>query len=324
MRLNYSWTQVSGPTVAITGANAAIATFTAAGSTSYGFRSDGYRSGKWPERQRQHHRDHAESIASGAVHRRRPARSPRASRPRWRGTCRTRPRSVFRASARVCNPSGTATVSPTTTTTYNSDGYRTRRPDGYRERYGYRRRVQAEAIIRFAASPTHISQGQSSLLSWTTTGASTVSISNGVGTVPANGSQSVSPATTTTYTLTATGADGTLRHRRGHRYRRRRSACRACISFTASPDGHRRRAARRRCAGTCPMPRPSASSATVGTVTGATGCTTVTPSATTTYVLTATNAVGPIQAVGDSERGSRFRSSRSPPTRLTRRLPARP
>jgi hypothetical protein len=53
-----------------------------------------------------------------------------------------------------------------------------------------------------------ISSGQSSLLSWTTTGASTVTINNGVGTVPANGSQNVSPTSTTTYTLTATGSDG--------------------------------------------------------------------------------------------------------------------
>jgi chitinase len=35
--LNYSWVQVNGPTVAMSGANTAIATFTAAGSTSYGF-----------------------------------------------------------------------------------------------------------------------------------------------------------------------------------------------------------------------------------------------------------------------------------------------
>ncbi len=36
--LSYSWTQVNGPSVPSTGANTATATFTAAGSTSYGFR----------------------------------------------------------------------------------------------------------------------------------------------------------------------------------------------------------------------------------------------------------------------------------------------
>ena len=62
-------------------------------------------------------------------------------------------------------------------------------------------------IIRFEASPLSIQPGQQSTLSWTTTGATQVSIS-GVGSVTPNGSTTVSPAQTTTYTLTATSADG--------------------------------------------------------------------------------------------------------------------
>ena len=60
-----------------------------------------------------------------------------------------------------------------------------------------------------SASPTSISSGGSSTLTWSTTNATSVSIDNGVGTVPASGTISVLPAATTTYTLTATGPGGT-------------------------------------------------------------------------------------------------------------------
>jgi phospholipase C len=63
--------------------------------------------------------------------------------------------------------------------------------------------------ITFNANPGLINSGQSSTLSWTTTGATSVSIDNGIGAVPVSGSQSVSPSSTTTYTLTATGNAGT-------------------------------------------------------------------------------------------------------------------
>jgi hypothetical protein len=60
----------------------------------------------------------------------------------------------------------------------------------------------------FTASPTSIAAGQSSTLSWNTTNATTVSINQGIGTVTASGTRSVSPTATTTYTLTATNGAG--------------------------------------------------------------------------------------------------------------------
>jgi hypothetical protein len=63
--------------------------------------------------------------------------------------------------------------------------------------------------VSFTASQATITQGQSSTLSWTTTNATSVSISGVAGTQPVNGSVVVSPAATTTYTLTATGPGGT-------------------------------------------------------------------------------------------------------------------
>jgi peptidoglycan-associated lipoprotein len=58
------------------------------------------------------------------------------------------------------------------------------------------------------AEPNRIEAGQSATLRWTTTNANDVTISGGVGTVAASGSQQVSPIDTTTYTLTAAGPNG--------------------------------------------------------------------------------------------------------------------
>jgi len=59
------------------------------------------------------------------------------------------------------------------------------------------------------AEPTSIQIGQSAVLIWTTTNASEITISNGIGTVSATGRQTVSPSETTTYNLTAIGSNGT-------------------------------------------------------------------------------------------------------------------
>jgi peptidoglycan-associated lipoprotein len=56
-------------------------------------------------------------------------------------------------------------------------------------------------------SPQAINPGQSATLSWSTTNATSASIA-GMGAVGLNGSQAVSPSSSTTYTLTAQGAGG--------------------------------------------------------------------------------------------------------------------
>ncbi len=62
----------------------------------------------------------------------------------------------------------------------------------------------------FTATPTLVTLGQPTTLSWTTTDAATVTINQGIGSVALNGSQSVTPSATTTYTLTATNATGSV------------------------------------------------------------------------------------------------------------------
>ncbi|MCH8821775.1 hypothetical protein IID23_04640 [Patescibacteria group bacterium] len=60
----------------------------------------------------------------------------------------------------------------------------------------------------FSASKTSINKGQSVTLSWSTTRASSVSITN-IGSVSKSGSKVVSPSSTKTYKLTASGPGGT-------------------------------------------------------------------------------------------------------------------
>jgi hypothetical protein len=62
--------------------------------------------------------------------------------------------------------------------------------------------------VTFTATPATIVVGRSSTLAWSVSNAASIAIDQGIGTVAANGSTTVSPATTTTYTLTATNAEG--------------------------------------------------------------------------------------------------------------------
>ena len=142
-------------------------------------------------------------------------------------------------------------------------------------------------IASFTAAPATIQPGGSSLLSWTVTGAQSIALNQGIGAVT-GASVSVSPAATTTYTLSATGNGQTV-------------TAQATVivtapaggpiiaSFTATPGSV--------VAGAAVALAWSVSQATslsidqgVGTVTGA-GVST-TPPASTTYRLTATNSKG--------------------------------
>lgn len=65
-------------------------------------------------------------------------------------------------------------------------------------------------VISFTASDDTISAGQSTTLSWQTVNADTVTLTPAPGAVGVTGNASVSPAATTSYTLTATNAAGSV------------------------------------------------------------------------------------------------------------------
>jgi uncharacterized protein YkwD/chitodextrinase len=67
---------------------------------------------------------------------------------------------------------------------------------------------QGPTIASFTATPSSVAAGQSTSLSWSVSGASSVAIDNGVGDVSTVTSKTVFPSQTTTYTLTATNSAG--------------------------------------------------------------------------------------------------------------------
>jgi hypothetical protein len=71
--------------------------------------------------------------------------------------------------------------------------------------------VQKPVINSFIANPLSISTGEYSTLSWTVTGATTVSIDPGIGSVALTGTRAVSPSRTDIYALTAKNDAGSTR-----------------------------------------------------------------------------------------------------------------
>jgi hypothetical protein len=65
-------------------------------------------------------------------------------------------------------------------------------------------------INSFTANPSYIQPGQTVVLAWVVSNATTVTLSPGIGSVPGSSSYNVTPGYTTTYTLSATNSDGTV------------------------------------------------------------------------------------------------------------------
>jgi len=145
---------------------------------------------------------------------------------------------------------------------------------------------QKAPTITFAAQPVTVAAGASTMLSWTTSNASSVSVS-GLGTFPATGSAKVTPATTTTYTATAAGPGGTTQSKTVVNVTG--SGQQPTISFNAQPSSI--------AAGASALLSWTTTNATavsiagVGTF-GATGSTNVSPTSTSTYTATATGPGG--------------------------------
>jgi hypothetical protein len=72
------------------------------------------------------------------------------------------------------------------------------------------RGISQPVVNSFSSSPGHIAPGGSATLSWDVSGATAVSIDQGVGNVSLNGTRVVFPNATTTYTMTATNVAGKM------------------------------------------------------------------------------------------------------------------
>jgi acid phosphatase len=151
---------------------------------------------------------------------------------------------------------------------------------------------QKAPTISFAAQPGTVASGASTVLSWKTSNANSVSIS-GVGTVPASGSLSVTPAVTTTYTATATGPGGKTASTTVVTVTGSNQNPPPTVSFNAQPSSI--------VAGASSVLSWTTSNATSVSIAGvgsfvANGSATVTPSTTTTYTATAQGAGGTANA----------------------------
>jgi uncharacterized cupredoxin-like copper-binding protein len=294
LALTYTWTQISGPSVALSSTSTPTTTFTAAAAQTYVFKLTVKNT------------DNLSSSATVTVSTQTPAAvrilqfsaNPAGIQP---GQASTLTWVVENATSVTINPgigtvdahSGSVSVSPTSTTTY------TLAATGPAGTVNATVTVQVgnqpgnPQIVRFEANPVSIQPGQQSTLSWTTNGAQTVTIS-GVGSVTPNGSTTVSPTQTTTYTLTATSADG-------HSVTAPVTVIVApgtvpqVVTFVANPPTIDAGSSSQLCWQVIGATSVSIDPG-VGSNLNGNDCATVKPTTTTTYVLTATNATGRIQA----------------------------
>jgi hypothetical protein len=70
--------------------------------------------------------------------------------------------------------------------------------------------VTPPVIIEFSSNPSSINSGSTSILFWNVTGATSMTIDQGIGQVDFMGIKVVSPATSTVYTISATNSVGTV------------------------------------------------------------------------------------------------------------------
>jgi hypothetical protein len=190
--------------------------------------------------------------------------------------------------------SGTRQVSPAATTSYTltaSNRFGTARASTV---LVVNSATSLPAISIFNATPGSVLAGQSSALRWEVSGASTVSINQGIGSLSASGTRVVSPTSTTAYTLTATNSYGSVTASVTVVVSPS-SAHPVIESFNASPPSIS--------VGQSSTLQWQVSGATtvsinqgIGSV-SASGTRVVSPSATITYTLTASNSAGSVTAL---------------------------
>lgn len=210
-QLTYSWVQESGNTVALAAANAAVTTFQAAEGQNYSFRltvtnTDGL-SGSARVRVTTQSALKVQIVLFNAN----PSQIQKgqSSTLSWRVLNAD---SVTLSSVGTVQSNSSTTVSPTDTTTYTLTAKNATSQDSATVTVTVGGPGGggggAVSFLNCYVTPTNIMPGESATLNWSTQNAVSV-VLGGVGNVALSGTQSVSPAATTTYTLTATGADKT-------------------------------------------------------------------------------------------------------------------
>ncbi len=287
--ITFQWAQIAGPGVALTGANTARATFTAAEGQTYAFRltvKDDHN-GQGTDRV-------VVSTSAGPdVKIVRFTATPSSIRA---GQTVTLVWEILNAESATITPrpgsvdprAGTSTDAPTETTTYRLTA-RNRRGEISEAITVIVERPDVR-ILRFQATPATIAPGEVSTLAWETENADEVTIS-GIDQVRPNGTATVSPTQTTTYTLTARNRFGQVSATATVQVGPAQAP--RIIRFTATPPEILRT---EQASLVWQVENATEVSITsIGRV-ELTGTSVVSPSETTTYTLTAKNAVGEVSA----------------------------
>ncbi|MCC7173911.1 MAG: OmpA family protein [Bryobacterales bacterium] len=286
--ITFAWTQLSGPAVSISGANTAKAGFTAAAGTTYAFRLSVKDDRGAEGRARV-------TVSTATAPDVKVVRFAAEPSQIMAGQTSTIVWEVLNAESvtisgigPVDRKAGTSTVAPSETTTYKLTAKNSTSEVNATVTVTVGR--PEVRILRFLASPANISAGGTSTLAWETENATEVTIS-GIGSVRPNGSTTVSPAGTTTYTLTAKNLYGEV-------------STTATVQVT---PGEAPRIVRFMSTPVEILPSEQASlvwqveNASSVSITGIgkvdlSGTSTVSPNETTTYTLTAVNEYGEVSA----------------------------
>lgn len=286
--ITFQWQQVAGPSVSLSGANTARASFTAAEGQSYGFRL------VVRDPQNQQGVDTVTVTTSST----KPVQIVRfqAVPDRIRaGEQATLDWQVLNADTvtitelGTVQPNGQRGVSPARTTQYRLTARNSRGEVSAVATVTVEELPRAQ-FLACSVSPLNILAGESATIQWATANADDVSIS-GIGRVDMSGNRVVTPTATTTYTLTATNARGpvtcnvTVQVTEGRAPR--------IVSFTANPSTIT--AGQSSTLSWSVENADSVEISGVGNV-AVSGSQAVSPAANTTYTLTARNRFGQVQA----------------------------
>jgi hypothetical protein len=285
--ITYQWQQIGGPSVSLSGMNTVQASFTAAEGQSYIFRLTVRDPGGLSDTARVM----VTTSTAEAPRILRFVAQPNLIRSGQSSTLIWQTENAetveITGIGRVAS-SGTSVVSPAATTMYRLTARN--RVGEVNETVTVTVETQTPRFLRCQAIPTNILPGEAATITWETENAQQVNIS-GIGAVAASGSTTVTPAASTTYTLTARGVSGEVNCTVAVTVAS--AGVPRVIAFNANPT----------------QIEPGGSAQLCYTVENATeiqinppvqgldpsrnsACLTVSPTATTTYVLTARNATG--------------------------------
>jgi len=205
--ITFRWTQVAGPTVSLSGADTAVATFTAIAGASYGFRLEvaDDQGGKGADTIAITTKEvpRARILSFNAV----PAMITPGETSTLTWNVENADEVTITEIGSVDTGAGSVDVSPAATTRYELTA-----SNSVSE-------VTAIAIVvvstpepsflRCQVTPANVVEGETATIAWETRNADSVTLS-GFGNVALSGSQMINPTTSTTYTLTADNSVGSL------------------------------------------------------------------------------------------------------------------